>query len=120
MARVEEAAVVGAGPGTRAAVQEHDRAPFRIAGNFPVHGVAAVQVEPPLPERLDGREQLLCKPRTGWIHRLLRSPFFRPGAHPSYRSGRGGSNSSSAVVAISEEGRVWKVCVLTYTNRWSP
>src|SRR3546814_20519720 len=45
MARVEEAAVVGAGPGTRAAVQEHDRAPFRIAGNFPVHGVAAVQVE---------------------------------------------------------------------------
>src|SRR3546814_1902415 len=67
MARVEEAAVVGAGPGTRAAVQEHDRAPFRIAGNFPVHGVAAVQVEPPLAERLDGRKQVLCKPRTGWI-----------------------------------------------------
>src|SRR3546814_17656021 len=85
MARVEEAAVVGAGPGTRAAVQEHDRAPFRIAGNFPVHGVAAVQVEPPLAERLDGRKQVLSKHRTGWIHRLLRSPFFRSGAPPSYR-----------------------------------
>src|SRR5690606_14555337 len=99
VARIEEAPVVRSRAGPGPAVQKHHRAALGVARDLPVHRMAPVQVEPPVTERLDGRKQVLCEHRTGWIHGLLRAPLFALGAPPSYRSGPTAANSSWAVVA---------------------
>lgn len=51
---IEEPAMGRGRAGTRPAMQEDDRRPFRVAALFPVHGVAAIEIEHPGGKGFDG------------------------------------------------------------------